>query len=507
MDKKTTKISKRKAKPTRNLMVKPPVVVVLGHIDHGKTSLLSAIRKIQVTSGKPGGVITQHIGDYHVEKEGKKITFLDTPGHESFSAMRARGAKVADIAILVIDAAEGVKEQTKEAILHIKKAQIPMIVALNKIDRPGANPEKVKGGLAKENILVESLGGKIPSIETSAMTGQGIEELLELILLVAEMENLKFDVSKPVQGTIIESYSDSKRGPIATLILEEGILKLGDIIATQSAVGKVKHLEDFQGEIIKEALPGQPAVIIGFTEVPRVGENFGTFLDFETAKQNLKVKEKKKPETFKIEPGKKVLNLILKTDVLGSIEALEEVLKELPKEKVVLRILKSEVGEINESDVKLAKSGKALILGFRVKTNSVVRNFAQKEGVKIINFEVIYDLIEGVRKSMEKSLEMEVIRTDLGKIKVLVNFWSEKNRQIVGGKIIEGRVEKGTLIEVSREEKIIDQGRMISLQKNKKEIEKAVKGEEVGILYEGKKRIEKGDILTIFKKERKKVEL
>ncbi|MDP2843454.1 MAG: GTP-binding protein, partial [Acetobacterium sp.] len=256
-------------KTKENLIIRPPVVVILGHVDSGKTSILDYIRKTRVAEKESGG-ITQHIGAYQIEKGGKKITFLDTPGHEAFSAMRARGAKVADIAILIVDSVQGVQPQTKEAILQSKLAQVPIIVALNKIDNSTANPEKAKQELVKEGILVESLGGKIPSVLTSAKTGQGVEELLELILLMAEMEDLKTDLQKPAQGLIIESYLNNQKGPVATLLLSEGVLKIGDIIGACSTFGKIKGLEDFQGRPVKEVLPACPASVIGFEEVPQV---------------------------------------------------------------------------------------------------------------------------------------------------------------------------------------------------------------------------------------------
>jgi len=487
-------------------------VVVLGHVDHGKTSILDFIRKTHVAE-KEAGEITQHIGAYQIEKDGKKITFIDTPGHEAFSAMRSRGAKVADIAILVVAADEGVKPQTKEAISHIKKSDIPLIVALNKIDKPQANPEKVKRELQKEDILVEDLGGKIPSVEVSAKTGQGIPELLDLILLVAEMENLETNLEKPAEGVVIEAYLDKLRGPIATLILNEGILKPGQIIGTPSVVGKIKTLEDFQGTSISEAFPAQPVIVLGFENVPKVGENFKTFSDIESAKNYLKVLEKREaPEVLEVGPEQKILNLILKTDVLGSIEAIEEVLKGIPQEKVILRILKSDVGEINESDIKFAKvhparGYAALILGFRVKINPAAKMFAEREKVKIITFDVIYDLVEGVRKFMEKIVEPELVRTDLGKVKILAIFRVEKNRQIIGGKVIEGEVKKGTLIEVQRGGELIGKGKLINLQRDKKDIDKVTKGQDCGILYEGDTRIEVGDVLVIYVEEKKRREL
>lgn len=481
-------------------------MVVLGHIDHGKTALLDQIRKTRITEIETGG-ITQHIGAYQVTEGDKKITFIDTPGHEAFSQMRSRGAKVADLAILVVDSCEGVKAQTKEAISHIRKSGIPMIVALNKIDKPEANPEKVKRELAQESVLVESLGGKIPSIEISAITGQGISELLGLILLVAEMEELKAAINKKAEGLIIESYLDHLKGPTATLLITEGVLKKGDILGTFSTSGKVKKLEDFQGYPIERALPSDPAIVIGFEGVPKVGENFKIFPDLETAKNHLKILEKKVPEVLEISTDQRVLNLILKTDVAGSVEAIEEILRTLPQEKVVLRILKSKVGEVNEGDVKLAKGGRALILGFRVKVNPTAKVLTEREKIKIMAFDVIYDLVEGVRKFMERKVLSETVRTDFGKVKTLVKFLTEKNRQIVGGKVIEGEVKKGALIEIFRDENLIGKGKMVNLQKNKKDVERVLKGEECGILYEGDTKIEEGDVLVIYIEERRKGEL
>lgn len=513
-----------KTKSQRLLIPKPPVVVVLGHIDHGKSSLLQGIKELGVSiTEKEAGGITQHIGAYQAEKDGKKITFIDTPGHEAFSAMRSRGAKVADIAVLVIDAAEGIRPQTKEAISHIKKAQIPFIVALNKIDKPEANPEKVKGELKKEGILVEDLGGKIPQVLTSAKTGQGINELLELIILLVEMENLKADIQKQGEGVVIESYLDARRGPTATLILSQGILKAGDIAGTPTVVGKIKILENFQGKTVEKVLPAEPAIVVGFETVPRVGENFKVFSDIESAKEHLQAEKKIPLSSFsaetEIDSEQKVLNLILKTDVLGSVEAIEEVLKNLPQEKVILRILKSEVGEINESDVKLAKSaqvskkglrhstGQIVILGFRVKSNSTAKQLAEREKIRIANFEIIYDLVEEVRKFMERIMEAEVVREDLGKLKVLAVFLTEKNRQIIGGKVIEGEVKKGVQAEVFREEALLGRGKLINLQRNKKDIERIGKGEECGMLYEGDTKIEEGDILVVYTEGRRKGEL
>jgi translation initiation factor IF-2 len=505
----------------QKLIRRQPIVVVLGHVDHGKSSLLEAIKDLRITAKESGG-ITQHIGAYEVEHSsagsrfhqgyggqggqgGEKITFIDTPGHEAFSAMRSRGAKVADIAILVIAADEGVKPQTKEAISHIKAAGIPMIVALNKIDKPEADPEKIKRELIKEGVIVEKMGGKIPSVEVSAKTKKGIPELLEMILLIAEMEDLKADISKPAEGVIIEAYLDSQRGPVATLILQNGILKVGDIVGTLSAFGKIKSMENFQGLPLLEAMPSVPVVILGFEEVPRVGEEIKVFPDIDSAKNYIQKKDFQVQPTTVLENGeKKTLNLIIKADVVGSIEAIGEVLKTIPQEKIELRILKAEVGQINESDVKFAKSSNARILGFRVKADSAATILAERDKVKIMTFDVIYNFVEKIREAMEKSLTSEVVKIELGKIKILAVFMTEKKRQIVGGRVIEGEIKKGASIEVIRNDEIIGKGKLVSLQRNKKEADRVVKGDECGILYEGDAKVNPGDILLVYVEERKK---
>jgi translation initiation factor IF-2 len=504
--------SKEKIETAKN---RPPIVVVLGHVDHGKSSLLEAIKDFKICAKESGG-ITQHIGAYEVEESGKKITFIDTPGHEAFSAMRARGTEVADIALLVIDAAQSVQPQTKEAIEVIKRAEIPMIVVLNKIDKPEADPEKIKRELSKINIFVESMGGQVPSVEVSAKEKTGIKELLEMILLVSEMKDLKSETDAPAEGLIIESYMDSGRGPVATAIVKKGILKLKDIISTDLAMAKIRSLQDFSQKEIKEAYPSQPVIILGFEKVPAVGEKFKTYKTAEEAQAKLKVEEKKREINTSILPSdssKKISNVILKGDVFGSLEAIEGVLKNLPQEKVNLRILKSEVGDINETDVKLAEMSKAIIIGFRVKISPTVVAMMRKDissgekRVRIKTFDIIYELIQEVRNGMEKSLESEIVRKDVGKIKALVLFWAEKNRQIVGGKIQDGEIKKGLRLEVFRDDKKIGSGRIIELQRDKKVVEKLVKGDECGILFEGNTKIEKNDILVAFIEERHKSEL
>jgi len=491
---------------TENLKGKQPVVVIVGHIDHGKTSILDFIRKTHVAEKEVGG-ITQHIGAYEIQRDGKKITFIDTPGHEAFSAMRARGAKVADIAILVVAADEGIQPQTKEAILHIMKAKIPMIVALNKVDKPTAQPERVKDELAKYDVLVETRGGKIPSVEVSAKTGKGISDLLDLILLIVEVEKLKSDTSDQAQGVIIESNMDSKRGPIASLILESGVLKEGDIIGTPFCLGKIKRLEDCWGKKIENAFPGQPVSVLGFEKIPAIGETFKVFPTSELAQEGLGKKEESVPFLSPTQPDQKILNLIVKTDVVGSIEPIEQIIKTIPQDKVFLRILKRDAGDVNLSDIKIAETEKSLILGFRVKTSDVIMEAAKRKGIRILTFDLIYDLVEGIRTFMEKTLASETIRTDHGKLEVLVIFRTEKNRQIVGAKVLEGEILRGLKMEILRGGDLMGHGKIVGLERDKREIEKGVKRDEVGILYEGNVKIQEKDILVAYDEKRQKIQL
>ncbi len=550
-------MTKKTKKTTEKAFQKSPVVVVLGHVDHGKSSLLEAIRDFtplevgeslgvnkqnkpltgfRITSKESGG-ITQHIGAYEVEVHPKdepksresvasrgiprqtprddfantgKITFIDTPGHEAFSAMRLRGASVADVALLVVDAAQSVQPQTKEAIMAIQKAQIPMIVVLNKIDLPNADPQKIKNELSKVEVFVESMGGQVPCVEVSAKEKTGIDELLEMIVIVSDMKDLSADISVPAEGLVIESYMDSLKGPVATVIVEKGTLRAKDIIATDLAMAKVKLLQDFQQKPIERALPGSPAIILGFEKVPGVGEKFKTYATAEEALAKVKVQEQKREINYnvlEVDADKKIANIILKGDVFGSLEAIDGMLKNLPSDKVTLRILKAEVGDINESDAKLAEMSKAQIIGFRVKINpgvmQLMKNDTQKK-VRIKTFDIIYELIQEVRNGMEKSLDTENIRKEVGKLKTLLVFWAEKNRQIVGGKITEGELKKGLKLDVMRADAKIGAGRIVNLQRDKKDIDLLKKGDEAGILFEGNVKIEKGDILSAYIEERQK---
>jgi len=500
-----------KNKITENLQPRPPIVVVLGHVDHGKTTLLDTIRKTNVVAKESGG-ITQHIGAYQVSFNNKVITFIDTPGHEAFSQMRSRGAKAADIAILVIAGEEGVKPQTKEVISYIKKEEIPVIVAVNKMDKPQANFEKTVGELEKEGLVVEARGGKVPAVKISAKEGTGINELLEMILLVAEMEELKADVEKPANGVIIESYLDNKRGPVATFLIFEGILKTGQWVVCGNIYGKIKNLEDFKGEKLEQATPSAPTVALGLNQVPIVGELFDVVANegvasaqARTTKETERVLSVEAPTGR--EKGGKVFNIILKADVRGSLEAIQENLTKINLEGINLNILKAEVGAISESDVKLAYPTNALIVGFRVKASDSVFNLAKRNRVRIKTYEVIYELFEEIKKEAAKLLKPEIEREDLGKLKVIAIFRKEKSRMIVGGKVFDGKVVNKALLDVIRNGEKITSGKIVQLQHNKKDMAEVEKGREAGILFEGEPIIEEGDILECYRTQKKKREL
>ena len=476
---------------------RPPVVVVLGHVDHGKSSLLEAIREDFKIVAKESGGITQHIGAYVVVIDGKPITFIDTPGHEAFSAVRSRGAKVADLAVLVVAADDGVKPQTKEAIEQAKKAELPIVVAFNKIDKPEANLERVRRQLSQEGIIVESYGGKVPEVQTSAILKQGIQELLETILLMAELEDLKVDAKAPAKGVVIESYLDSRRGPAATLLIQEGTLTPGSFVGTESSFGKTRILEDFEGQAMKEVPPSYPCLVIGFENPPQVGEEFKVFASEQKAQGFVKPASVALPQQ-ELAKDLPTLDIILKVDVVGSLEVLEQALLAIPQEKVALRFVSAEVGDIVEKDVKTAIGTKARIIGFRVKTQSSAADLADREKVKIETFDIIYELIQRVRILMEKNIEPESVKTELGSLKVLAVFLTDKSRQILGGKVTSGEMRKGSKLEVFRGEDFIGGGKMVNLQKNKKDVGSVKAGEECGLVYEGQERVEEGDILKSF---------
>ncbi|HRY52827.1 MAG TPA: translation initiation factor IF-2 [Candidatus Portnoybacteria bacterium] len=499
-------------KQNNDSQTRPPIVVILGHVDHGKTSILDYIRKSKVAEKESGG-ITQHIGAYQVEHDGKLISFIDTPGHEAFSAMRSRGAKVADIAVLVVAAEEGVKPQTKEAIEIILRQKMPLIVAINKMDKPNALPDKVKKELANNNVLVESLGGEIPSVFTSTKTGIGINELLEMILLIAEMENFQGNKNQLANGVVIESKLDSRRGATATLLVKNGTLTTKDIVAAESAFGQIKTMENFLGQIVTEAGPSMPVLVSGFNTVPPVGETWQAASSIEEARDKVAIKgpqekQKREPaELINIQEGQKVFNFILKADFFGSLEAIREVIKAVPQEEVLLRIVKAEVGDIGENDLKLAEGAHAKIYGFRVKCPNNIQELADRRGVKLGTSAIIYELIQTIRHDASKFLAPEVIKQKLGQLKILAVFKVNGQQQIIGGKVLTGKIERGAQVDIFRNKEFIGNGRITQLQQNKKDASEVGKDRECGISLESKDMVEEGDILEAFKEEKKKREL
>ncbi len=495
-----------------NLQSRPPIVVVLGHVDHGKTSILDYIRQTKVAEKESGG-ITQHIGAYQIEHQGKSITFIDTPGHEAFSAMRSRGAKVADMAVLVVAADEGVKPQTKEAIDIVLHLELPLVVAINKMDKPNVLPDKVKKELADSGVLVESLGGKVPSVFVSAKTGLGVNELLEMILLMAEMAGLKGDYAKSARGIVIESRLDSQRGPTATLLIRDGVLNSKNIVMTESAFGFVKTMENFLGQTIEKAEPSTPVLITGFNQVPLVGEEWQVAASLPEAKAKIEIKseqEKRKREPagiLAVAEGQRIFNLILKADFSGSLEAIREAFRAIPQEEVLLRVIKAEVGDIAEGDVKLAYSAKAKIYGFRVKSQSAVDLLAQRQNIKISLWQIIYELIQAVRHDASAFLKPEISRQNLGRLKVLAFFKAEGRKQIIGGRVSVGKLERGAIADIYRQEEFIGKGIILQLQHNKENAEELIKDQEGGVQIESEAVIEKGDVLEVYKEERKKREL
>lgn len=484
---------------------RPPVVVVLGHVDHGKSSLLEAIREdLRITSKESGG-ITQHIGAYQAEYQGRLITFLDTPGHEAFSAMRSRGAKVADIGILVVAADEGVKPQTKEAIVAAKEAELSLIVALNKIDKPGADPQRLINELASEGVLAESLGGTVPFVQTSATTKQGIKELLETIVLVAQVADLKTDYRKEAHGVVIEVAKGARTGIQATLLVKEGVLRTHMVVATKTAVAKIRSMQGFKGEVLSEAFPATPVLVMGFESSPLVGEEWNIFFSKEAAIEAFEQETVKTPQVsdrfIEKEEGIHTLKFVLKADVLGSLEALEQMLSRIKTEEGKILFVKTEVGDVTENDVKFARSVGASILGFRVRTPSAIQTLAQREHVQIDLFDVIYALAEHTRTLLEAKVRKHG-REDVGALRVLAVFGKEKGRQVVGGKVVEGEAQHRTQFDVQRANEVIGQGRVVNLQREKKDTSRIPEGEEGGVMAESSVDILQGDILRFFRQEK-----
>lgn len=497
---------------------RPPIVVVMGHVDHGKTKLLDYIRKTNIAEHEAGG-ITQHIGAYEITYKNRKITFLDTPGHEAFSKLRSRGAKAADIAVLVIAADDGVKPQTLEALQHIREAKLPFIVAINKIDKPEANAEKVKKELAENDALVESWGGKIPSVEISAKEGKNINELLELIELLADLNEFKADSSKSAEGIVIETKLDPRRGMVASLLILDGTLEINDYILSGQASGKIKILEDFLGNSIKKASFSSPVAVIGWNELPQVGEKF--LAEKTPITPALKVAKKIGELIEKAVYGEhdrnmggedekldNIIYIVVKADVQSSAEALKDGIEkikfpaqggEIGEREIKIKILKSEAGNVTENDLKTALVSDAIIIAFNVKIDQAIA--LMRERVTLVSGNIIYETLDKTRKIIEERLKPKAEREEIGRVQILAVFRQEKSRQVVGGKVISGEAVKGVRVEIVRNDSVIGQGRIVSLQSEKKETGKVEAGKESGIGIDiGEPKIATGDIIVLFRK-------
>jgi translation initiation factor IF-2 len=495
-----------------DLQLRPPVVTIMGHVDHGKTSLLDAIRQTNVTAGEAGG-ITQHIGAYTVDVDHRKVVFLDTPGHEAFTAMRARGAKVTDIVILVVAADDGVMNQTVEAINHAKAANVPLIVAINKIDKPNANPDRVKQNMTEYGLVPEAWGGQTIMAEISAKQKIGLQELLELILLQAEVLELKANPSRAMTGTVIEAKLDRGRGPVATILVQDGTLHVGDSFVCGTYFGRVRAMINDRGEKMEEAGPSTPVEVIGFSSVPLAGESFAVVTDEKKAK-DLAAQRTQKQRELELTKSSRVtledfykkmkkgvvkdLKLILKADVQGSIEALAEALGRLSTEAVRVNILHSSVGAINESDCMLASASEAIILGFGVKMEPSAQGVAEQEKIDIRFYSVIYDAIEDVRKAMEGLLEPIYEKHLMGKAKVLQIFNITRVGVVAGSLVSEGKIIRGSKAHVVRDGKTIHEGEISTLKRVKDDVKEVVSGYDCGITVGGFQNFQVNDVIESY---------
>ncbi|TSC94933.1 MAG: translation initiation factor IF-2 [Parcubacteria group bacterium Athens1014_10] len=499
-----------KEKEGSKLKPRPPVVVVVGHIDHGKTKLLDSIRETNV-AGKEAGAITQHIGAYQVEKKGRLITFIDTPGHEAFDAMRARGGKVADIAILVVAADDKVQPQTIESIRIIEKEKLPFIVAINKIDKPEADIERIKKELSELNLIPEDWGGKTICQPISAITKQGIDDLLDLILLVADMEKEKFlaNLEREAIGTIIEAHLDKGEGPIATALIHTGTLKISDQILINKIYGKIKALKDWQNHNIKEVPPGMPAKILGLKGMPQVGDILEVIRDKKLLKKRIKElpeNYKKETRTMDAKNEKNVLKLILKSDALGSQEAILESLNKIKNAEVEVKIIKYGLGNVTAIDALEADASQGKILGFNIAISAGAEKIAQEKNLDIKTFKIVYDLIDWVNEELTKLLKPEILKITTGKLEVLAIFRKESNYIVIGGRVKEGKIEKKTKVKIIRDNKEIGEGFLAQLQSNKIEVSEVKESQECGMKIEKFNDIQTGDTLEGYKekiKERK----
>ncbi|MCD4705024.1 translation initiation factor IF-2 [bacterium] len=497
----------------KNSEIKTPVVVVMGHVDHGKTKLLDTLRNTNIID-KEAGNITQHIGAYKVELNDKEITFLDTPGHEAFKAMRSRGTKIADIGIIVVAADEGLKPQTIESIELAQKEELPFIIAINKIDKPNADPEKVKKELSELNLTPEEWGGKTICVEISAKENKNLEGLLEMINLVAEMENLTTDKSRQAIGTIIESHIDKNQGPVATILVQTGTLKLGDNFISGNTFGKVKAMIDHLGQNLKEAGPSTPVQILGFKQAPLVGDIFNCEISDKEIKKLKKQSSNKNIKDSKIDtkkdtdstnldedenPKYATLNIILKADVVGSKEAIIESIKKLEKEDVKIKIIKNNLGNVTDKDILDAETSNAIILGFHVQTNTNAELLAKEKNVKIKNYDIIYKLLEDLEEKIKNITPSKTIREQIGELKVLAIFRTAPNKTILGGKVTKGKIDKDSTAKVIRKDELITVGKIVNLQSGKENVNEVSEGQECGLEFSGDANIEENDTIELYR--------
>jgi len=493
---------------------RPPVIVVMGHIDHGKSTLLDYIRKASIADKEAGG-ITQHIGAYEteIEHEGekRKITFLDTPGHEAFSQMRMRGATVADIAILVVAADDGVQPQTIEAHNTIKEANIPFIVAINKMDKPGADPEKIKTQLAENGIYVEGYGGTVPYAKISAKNGEGVPELLDIALILADMENLQADTKLYAGGIVIESNMDPKRGISSTLLIKNGTLKKGMFVLAGKAMSPVRILENFLGQPIEEASFSSPVRITGFSELPAIGDEFKAYADKNEAEKALDQAKETNPIQTKDskqnidEENKITVKMIIKTDAAGSLEALEKELTKLKDEEIAIELLKGGVGNINEDDARFSSarlpdgqaSKNTVILGFNVATDPSAKEIIDRNGIPTFTSDIIYKISDWLKEEIAKR-KAEIPREEIiGVAKILKTFSRQKNKQVVGGRVFSGKLVEGKSFKIKRKNVEIGEGKIANLQQGKKEVKEVSLDEEFGAMTENKIEISRDDEIII----------
>jgi translation initiation factor IF-2 len=492
------------------LVERPPVVTIMGHVDHGKTSLLDAVRETEVAAGEAGG-ITQHIGAYQVHHDDKPVTFLDTPGHEAFTAMRARGAKVTDIAVIVVAADDGVKPQTQEAVDHAKEAGVPMLVAVNKIDKEGAQPDRVRTEMTQLGLQPVEWGGDTEFVNVSAKTKEGLDDLLDTILLMSEVEELRANPEAPASGTVIESKLDPGRGPVVTILIGRGTLVVGDSLVAGAHWGRVRAMNDFLGNRVAQALPGEPVEVLGFNGVPEAGEHVRTVENERRARQLAGERANRlKTESLARRAGKRIslesifeaglqeLNLVLKADVAGSLEAIEDEIAKLPQEEVSVNVIRRAVGAVTESDVMLAAASDAVILSFNVRPVGDARSVAEREGVEIRHYSVIYRAIEELRSAMQGMLAPEEVEVTLGTVEVRQIFRASRVGTIAGSHVTEGRVTRGSKVRLVRDGTVVYDGEIASLRRFNEDVREVATGFDCGIVLRDFPDVKEGDVLETY---------